>query len=96
MIGRLGGDEFTVFLTNTNEAEAAAALVRLATALATHNLAAQRDYALRYGVGTALFDKARRDTVEFLVAEADERMYEHKRRQARGNIAVAAPAVPIA
>ena len=83
VIGRLGGDEFTVFLTNTNEAEAAAALVRLGTAVDTHNLAAQRDYTLRYSVGTTLFDKARHETVESLVAEADERMYEHKRRQAR-------------
>ena len=96
VIGRLGGDEFTVFLTNTNEAEAAAALVRLRAALDAHNLAARCGYALRYSVGTALFDKARHDTVESLVAEADERMYEHKRRQARADTTTAAPIALVA
>jgi diguanylate cyclase (GGDEF)-like protein len=78
-VARIGGDEFAVFLWNCPEASAAAASQRLQERLDAHNRAAARGYDIRFSAGQITADTSRHSTVEALLAEADSRMYEHKR-----------------
>ncbi len=87
VVGRPGGDEFTVFLTNATQAESEAALTRLQEEVAKHNLTSRRGYDLCYSVGQVVFDHARHLSIADLMEDADRRMYANKNR---GRAAVAA------
>lgn len=78
VIGRLGGDEFTVLLTNTSETGYTGARQRLQDAVDAHNRTAQRGYEIAFSVGVAHFDPADHEDLADVLAEADQRMYEHK------------------
>jgi diguanylate cyclase (GGDEF)-like protein len=85
VVARIGGDEFAVFLWNCPEANAAVASQRLQARLDAHNLAAARGYDIRFSAGQIMADTSRHSTVEALLAEADVRMYEHKRSKSVGH-----------
>lgn len=74
-IGRLGGDEFVTLLVGS-DGNADAALARL------HAMAADSDdeihQRLAWSVGTIRFDPDRHTTVESLLVDADEQMYDNK------------------
>lgn len=77
-IGRIGGDEFVVLLSNCDNG-ARAPLNRL------RELAADTDCEIKeklaWSVGTIEFDPERHTTVESLLAEADTSMYDDKSRK---------------
>jgi diguanylate cyclase (GGDEF)-like protein len=76
---RIGGDEFCVVLTAESAASTEAAIARLQRSIRTANRLPDRPYRLSLSIGVATFDPERPVSAEALIAEADERMYEHKR-----------------
>lgn len=81
VIGRFGGDEFAVLMTNCTAADGALALQRLQSAVDEHNHASRRGYDIRFSVGVIAYDGARHPSIDALLAEADARMYRHKARE---------------
>ena len=81
VVGRIGGDEFVVFMFGANELESARALSRLGAAVQKLNAIGKRGYDLAYSVGSVAFDPERHATIEHLMREADAHMYTHKRRR---------------
>ena len=80
LVARLGGDEFCVLIA---EGEADLAAERLKRSLRERHPTGDRPYSLSLSIGVARFDPARHGSVEDLVAEADQRMYEEKRDRVR-------------
>lgn len=80
VVGRLGGDEFVVLLTDADSGASAQALQRLTEELDHVNARDQRGYGIQYSVGTAAFDPAKHPSIEELIGEADQRMYENKKQ----------------
>jgi diguanylate cyclase (GGDEF)-like protein len=76
---RIGGDEFCVMLTADSAASTEAAIARLQHSIRTANRFPDRPYRLSLSIGVATFDPERPVSAHDLIAEADERMYEHKR-----------------
>ena len=79
IIGRMGGDEFSVLLANSSAAVTTIALARLQAALDVRNIADQRGYDIRYSVGCIEFDPGRHQDIQQLLADADAAMYAHKK-----------------
>lgn len=80
VVGRLGGDEFVVLLTDADPQTAEESLRRLTEELDRVNAEDQRGYTIQYSVGTAAFDPAKHHSIDELIVEADQRMYEHKKQ----------------
>lgn len=78
VIGRLGGDEFVGLLTGSSQVETTAIMARLKEILDERNATLQRGYEIRFSVGQIAFDPQRHDSVDRLLADADEAMYAHK------------------
>lgn len=78
VVGRLGGDEFVALLTGSSHVETTAIMARLKEILDERNAMLQRGYAIRFSVGQIEYDPQRHDTVDRLLADADEAMYAHK------------------
>jgi len=76
---RIGGDEFCVMLTADSATATDVIVARLHAAIDGANRLPGRPYALSVSVGVAAFDPERPTSAEGLIAEADRRMYEHKR-----------------
>ena len=81
VIGRLGGDEFVVLIADTADSEGRVALERLQKALDRHNRNSRRGYDIRFSVGAVAYEPVRHSSIEALLADADARMYERKRRK---------------
>ena len=78
VIGRIGGDEFCVLLTNSNSSSATVTLSRLHESIKARNLAESRGYDIRYSVGCVDYEAKRHGSVQPLLADADAAMYAHK------------------
>lgn len=78
VIGRLGGDEFVALLTGSCHVETTAIMARLKEILDERNATLQRGYDIRFSVGQIAYDPQRHDSVDRLLADADEAMYAHK------------------
>ncbi len=88
VIARFGGDEFVLLLTNTGEAELDAVRTRLEGALAAHNAAAGREFALATSLGLTSWEPATSRPLPVLLKEADDAMYAEKRaRKSVGRVA---------
>jgi diguanylate cyclase (GGDEF)-like protein len=74
VLGRIGGDEFVVLLTDTSRESAKSSLCRLAQTVAEHNQEAECDYDIVYSAGAVEFEPARHASIEELVADADALM----------------------
>jgi diguanylate cyclase (GGDEF)-like protein len=83
VVGRLGGDEFAVLITNSGNGAAEAAMKRLQRAVDRLNAKEQRGYELRYSVGKVNYQPVRHGSVEAMMADADQLMYEQKRQKQR-------------
>jgi diguanylate cyclase (GGDEF)-like protein/PAS domain S-box-containing protein len=81
LVARLGGDEFAVLLPNVSPAAQDALLDRLADAIRAHD-AEGRPYRLSLSYGITFMDWERGLSLDELLAEADQRMYERKRGRA--------------
>lgn len=77
VIGRLGGDEFCVLLAGAGQSEAA--LERMQERLRKRNAQKNTPYPLSCSIGRATFNPNRHRSVEDLLNDADQRMYEAKR-----------------
>lgn len=84
VVGRLGGDEFVVLLSGSSHVETTLIMGRLKEMLDERNATLQRGYEIRFSVGQIEYDAVRHDSVDRLLADADEAMYAHKQAQRRG------------
>ena len=81
VIGRLGGDEFTVLAHAAGPHEADRVRERLAARLARRKALPGRRYALAMIIGVAAFDPARPTPLPALMRAADEALYAAKARR---------------
>ena len=80
VIGRLGEDEFVVFLTNTAKSESSEASTRLNAAVDNYNLASQRGYDLTFNTVAVEYDAEMHHSIGELLQEADTLMYQSKKQ----------------
>ena len=90
ILGRWGGDEFSVLVMDTDEEGPHAALDRLNLNLQDWNTDTVRPYKISLSTGTATFDPERPSTLESMLSQADQNMYEIK----RGHRAESGPSSP--
>jgi diguanylate cyclase (GGDEF)-like protein len=79
VLGRLGGDEFVVLALQTSQTSEEAMLRRLEKCLKKSN-GPGSPYSLSLSIGVARFDPKKAITLGELLAQADEAMYEKKRK----------------
>jgi two-component system cell cycle response regulator len=80
IVARLGGDEFTI-LTFESTPASSTITERLQQHLIDYNEQSKRGYQLSMGIGIAQFDPQDGRSVDQILAEADEMMYEQKRKR---------------
>ncbi len=81
VLGRLGGDEFTVLAAVEPEGGVDSVLARLSHMLEGHNAQKTAPYKLSISIGYALLNPDETESVEDLMARADKAMYENKRKR---------------
>ncbi|HEU4478497.1 MAG TPA: diguanylate cyclase [Pyrinomonadaceae bacterium] len=81
VLGRLGGDEFTVFAAVEPEGGVETVMARLNDKFQKYNSQNASPYRLSISVGLALMHPDEVHTVEELMAQADESMYANKRQR---------------
>lgn len=79
ILGRLGGDEFCVLLTETDTVHAAGAVDRFVEAVERRNVLPGRRYRLEFSVGIVQFDAMRHSNTTDMLRDADALMYQRKR-----------------
>jgi diguanylate cyclase (GGDEF)-like protein len=79
VVARVGGDEFCVLLTNTEDADPTQALARLQQCVDSYNDKGAQSYTITFSVGLARFDSKCHTGIDDLLHDADERMYAQKR-----------------
>jgi len=78
VLGRIGGDEFAVAGQFSRKAMTET-VHRLKESCARKNSGEGREFVLSLSVGVATLDETNEETLDVLMAEADEAMYEAKR-----------------
>jgi diguanylate cyclase (GGDEF)-like protein len=91
LIARMGGDEFCILFATESEEAAAAAIARLNTAVEVTNRQEGRPFTLAFSAGVAMFDPEEPQTLDQLMAVADQRMYCAKRAKASASNLDGAP-----
>jgi diguanylate cyclase (GGDEF)-like protein len=81
IVARLGGDEFVVLAVDALPTHASLLSERLQRNVDAFNETSQRPYLVSMSVGTSVWDPAHPRGIGELLAEADARMYEAKRRR---------------
>ncbi len=81
VLGRLGGDEFTVMAAVEPEGGVESVLARLTHVLEGHNALKTDAYKLSISIGHAVLNPEEAETVEDMMARADKAMYENKRKR---------------
>ncbi|MFH1059829.1 MAG: diguanylate cyclase [Pseudomonadota bacterium] len=79
VVARVGGDEFAALALEADEDQTRPILIRLGENLEAYNRSRPGSYALSLSVGTAVYDPTEPRPLEDLMAEADHKMYLHKR-----------------
>jgi diguanylate cyclase (GGDEF)-like protein len=79
IIGRIGGDEFAILHAESVGDSLNASADRLKNNLVLHNEQRKKSYRLSMSVGTALCDAAGDYSINELIKQADDIMYEQKR-----------------
>lgn len=79
IIARIGGDEFVVFMLESDIAGTDFVESRLEETLESHNARAGRDFRISLSTGVAFYSPGERCSVEDLLVQADKLMYEKKR-----------------
>ena len=79
VLGRMGGDEFAVLVTNATRDGTELALERLNQTLASRALRTARAYDISYSAGVVDFDPAQHASISDLLVAADQAMYKVKR-----------------
>ncbi len=81
VLGRLGGDEFMVFAAVEPDGGVESALARLNFGLDNYNALKTVPYKLSISVGLAIMYPDGNESVEELMARADQAMYQNKRKR---------------
>jgi diguanylate cyclase (GGDEF)-like protein len=81
VIGRMGGDEFVVLTIDVAENSLATIQARLQNNVDLYNLESVSGSLLAFSLGMIPVDLNSAITVETLISQADEMMYEHKRQK---------------
>lgn len=81
VLGRLGGDEFTVLAAIDPEGGVEGVVDRLKQKFHDFNMLKNTPYKLSISLGVAVLGKEKFQSIEQLLAEADRAMYEDKRRK---------------
>lgn len=79
IIARIGGDEFAILHVESTGGNPAASVDRLQNNFMLHNEQKKKNYRLAMSVGTALCDAAGAYSINELIKQADDIMYEQKR-----------------
>jgi diguanylate cyclase (GGDEF)-like protein/PAS domain S-box-containing protein len=82
--GRMGGDEFAVFLVGASQEGMEAAESRLRKTIEEFNASKENPFQLSISMGASHYDPSRPCTIDELLVRADKIMYEEKRRKSRG------------
>ena len=94
-IARLGGDEFAMWLDNiAPDVAVKRAETLIAASARLRKFSGDAEHPLGVSVGVALYDPATGESLEHLLARADEAMYAIK-RAGKGGFRVAPPAQPV-
>ena len=83
IIGRIGGDEFTVIVTGGPETNYEIVTLRLQMNLDIHNEKADRPYDLSVSLGMTQYSHDHPCSIEELYTIADKMMYEQKRKKCK-------------
>jgi len=94
ILGRLGGDEFTVLAAVDPEDGVENLIARLEQKFENYNALKNSPYQLSISLGVAQLDSDGSQTMEDLMALADLAMYENKRRKKVANQSIAGPEFP--
>lgn len=78
VFARMGGDEFVVLITDTDETTIDSVLTRFNQAVHQHNQQIKQDYEIKYSVGYQVYSPAKNQPIEELLAKADRAMYQQK------------------
>lgn len=78
LFARLGGDEFVALLTNANEALIRELIDRFDKALQSRVTELGLPYVIQFSHGVVAFEPLKHASVEDMLHEADEKMYENK------------------
>lgn len=81
LIARMGGDEFAVLLIDTEEKNIALIKSRLQATIDAFNKPGTAPYRLSISTGVVIYDHERTRSIDDLLKEADELMYEEKVRK---------------
>ena len=84
VIGRIGGDEFAVFLPNQSDFALSEIDQLINDKTIYHNTLIKRNFKVELSYGISLFDQYQDLTVRELLDKADREMYCHKRNK-KGN-----------
>ncbi len=79
IIARMGGDEFSILAINMAEENADIYMARLQDQIDKYNNKENRRYSISISVGYSFYDPGKPCSIDELMVEADERMYEQKR-----------------
>jgi diguanylate cyclase (GGDEF)-like protein len=79
IIGRIGGDEFAILHVESTSGNPTASVERLQSNFVLHNEQEKKKFRLSISVGTAMCDAAGLYSINELIKEADDVMYEQKR-----------------
>ena len=79
VIARLSGDEFSVLMSDADEAEAAIAVNRLNAFVQRGNAERGKGFQLRFSWGVARYHPGNHKNIGDVLKEADRRMYDNKR-----------------
>jgi diguanylate cyclase (GGDEF)-like protein len=81
IIGRIGGDEFAVLAIDATDETREVLIMRLHNTLDDYNRPGGRNYQLSLSIGVAHYDPEKPSSLDELMAQADELMYEEKRKK---------------
>jgi diguanylate cyclase (GGDEF)-like protein len=79
VVGRLGGDEFAVLAADCSDADVQLSLDRLQRTVDEYNAVSQRGYEIAFSVGAVAYEPIRQRSIDAMLIDADQRMYERKR-----------------
>ena len=85
VLARIGGDEFVVLTIGADDKAMEIILQRLSAAVAKANQEAQRPYALSLSIGVITCDVESGASLDKMIEEADQRMYQAKGEKRRTN-----------
>jgi diguanylate cyclase (GGDEF)-like protein len=90
VVARLGGDEFAALTYDVDQARADVVLERVRKAIAASNATSALPYHLSVSLGESVLAPGATRPFDELIAEADQRMLEHKRARGAGRADVSA------